>query len=838
MTQTPPGEVFPGQTLPGQTLPGQTLPGQSSGESPGQTAPRPDQALAVAGAAGSGPADRPAHRPGVPALRARGNGTRPARRHRPGRFLGRVCRCRPRRRGPGSSGRRRRPGRPHRARFVGLGVARARERRRAGCRRGRDLDRAAASGARRGCDRTAGRARRRSGRLPAGGLLLRLPGEPVVVRGPLRARRTRTPGSPLSLVGVALVPVQLVEAVGALLLAIVALAVSLPPGAILVAALGARAALRTGLEPWRGDHAALGPLQLSTPQCWAAATAATLLVLSAVGVLPVGPLDLRRRWPRSCSPRSSGRSARPVAAGPMIGPWTRLDAGLDDRGVAGEQHPPDRTPAKWSAVPAGQGEPQPIAAQGLRERLPRAQPDAADEDPAEDVHDSRPAAAGCAGPATPGCAPGSGRTPRAGWVRQPGGAPRCRRRSARGSRRPRPARRARCPRGRTRRVRATRPRTRTRRSGSRPRPPRPTSPHCYGSDRRPTGAESSGVARAVPRRRPPAAGSGRASGPPRTSPQPRPARPRAGRLASSSRKNSSSPLTCGTPALRPAGMPRFSGRAIPRTPSGQAHRVPAVADHDDVELDVALRQQRPQPALELGRPPALGEDDDTETRRPGDRRPGQWRSAHRSRDELSTARRWPTTVTAAATTRPTSSHWVASPPNQRSSTAATQDQQGQLDRVEDPVEGDQPGRPSSGPQQAAGRRIDLLGVAHLGHPGVVPRHVHEIVLHLVQRDQQAEQQSEADPDAAEVRPADPDAQRDRDATLCDVVADPVEIDAPSRVRLLPARDLAVAAVQQHLQLAEHTTTTAASTPGQAVTRAAAAAARTISPVTPLALNPA
>src|SRR4051812_30586479 len=40
------------------------------------------------------------------------------------------------------------------------------------------------------------------------------------------------------------------------------------------------------------------------------------------------------------------------------------------------------------------------------------------------------------------------------------------------------------------------------------------------------------------------------------------------RLASSSRKNSSSPRTCGTPKLRPAGMPSSVFRSIPRTPSG------------------------------------------------------------------------------------------------------------------------------------------------------------------------------------------------------------------------------------------------------------------------------
>ena len=41
-----------------------------------------------------------------------------------------------------------------------------------------------------------------------------------------------------------------------------------------------------------------------------------------------------------------------------------------------------------------------------------------------------------------------------------------------------------------------------------------------------------------------------------------------GRNASSSRKNSTSPSTSGTPRLRPAGMPRFSGRCRVFTPAG------------------------------------------------------------------------------------------------------------------------------------------------------------------------------------------------------------------------------------------------------------------------------
>ncbi|GAA3613311.1 hypothetical protein GCM10022236_13980 [Microlunatus ginsengisoli] len=106
------------------------------------------------------------------------------------------------------------------------------------------------------------------------------------------SRRHADAGFPGRLVGVALAPVQTIEAIGALLVAVAALtAAGAPPGAIVVAAIGARAGLRAGLEPWR-DRPGRRPPAPSTPQLWAAATALVLVTLGAAGLLPIGPWSL------------------------------------------------------------------------------------------------------------------------------------------------------------------------------------------------------------------------------------------------------------------------------------------------------------------------------------------------------------------------------------------------------------------------------------------------------------------------------------------------------------------------------------------------------------------
>ena len=75
----------------------------------------------------------------------------------------------------------------------------------------------------------------------------------------------------------------------------------------------------------------------------------------------------------------------------------------------------------------------------------------------------------------------------------------------------------------------------------------------------------------------------------------------------------SSPVHASTPRLRPAGMPTFSGRRMILTASGQVPGdVGAVADEDDLDVDVLLAPGRCRPPGELGRAVAHREDDDRE----------------------------------------------------------------------------------------------------------------------------------------------------------------------------------------------------------------------------------
>ncbi|MGB6006087.1 MAG: prolipoprotein diacylglyceryl transferase family protein [Ornithinimicrobium sp.] len=96
-------------------------------------------------------------------------------------------------------------------------------------------------------------------------------------------------GLPPQLIGVPLAPIQLFESAGALVLAVGAFTIpGLPPGAVLVAGLGARATLRIVLESYRGDRRRPDGLGLSTPQGWAVAMAVCLLLASAASAVPVG----------------------------------------------------------------------------------------------------------------------------------------------------------------------------------------------------------------------------------------------------------------------------------------------------------------------------------------------------------------------------------------------------------------------------------------------------------------------------------------------------------------------------------------------------------------------
>ena len=271
-----------------------------------------------------------------------------------------------------------------------------------------------------------------------------------------------------------------------------------------------------------------------------------------------------------------------------------------------------------------------------------------------------------------------------------------------------------------------------------------------------------------------------------------------GSRASSSRKNSRSPPTRSHPGVAAGGDAEVGRQPVGADPVGQSGRLPAVAHHHDIQVHVPLLQQGLQPALQIAAPLAHGQHHDAVAGS------GRRHAGHRSLGELSTAARWPTTVTAAATQSPISSPCVATPVEPEIEHRGHQDQQRQLDGVEDPVERHEPGDPPGRSQRALGRLADRLGVLHLRQTGVVPGHVHQIVLDLVQADQQPEQQPETHPDVAQLELAGgPDPQGHGDPALGDVVTDPIQVDTLRRRRLPPARHLTVAAVQQHLQLDEH-----------------------------------
>ena len=112
------------------------------------------------------------------------------------------------------------------------------------------------------------------------------------------------------------------------------------------------------------------------------------------------------------------------------------------------------------------------------------------------------------------------------------------------------------------------------------------------------------------------------------------------------------------PGVTPGQFPRF--RAAPARVRLAAGRLAASRCQPPQRRFAPLGEQGLQGAVKIIWPLALGEDDDAEPR-----------LHYRSRDEVRTATRWPTTVRPAAATRPASSALVAKPPRNRSSTAAT-----------------------------------------------------------------------------------------------------------------------------------------------------------------------
>ena len=143
-------------------------------------------------------------------------------------------------------------------------------------------------------------------------------------------------------------------------------------------------------------------------------------------------------------------------------------------------------------------------------------------------------------------------------------------------------------------------------------------------------------------------------------------------------------------------MPEILRQSVPAYAVGQVDRLPAVADHHDVQIDVALGQQRPQAAVEIvpaGRPGS--------GRRPRSSGAG----AHRSRDELSTETRWPTTVIARSRDEPDQQPLGGQAAEPDVQHGGHEDQQRQLDGVEDAVERHEAGDPSYGPQQSTRRSL-------------------------------------------------------------------------------------------------------------------------------------
>ena len=128
-------------------------------------------------------------------------------------------------------------------------------------------------------------------------------------------------------------------------------------------------------------------------------------------------------------------------------------------------------------------------------------------------------------------------------------------------------------------------------------------------------------------------------------------------------------------------------------------------------------------------------------------------------------------------------------------------QQRELDRHERAEEREEPERSADAPKRAAARRCNGLGVLHERLARLRARDVHERTLDPDHEHQHGYQQAERRPAADRVPAAvRPDAQRDREGGLGHVMGHPVEVDAGRRVRVAPARDFAVGAVEQHLEL--------------------------------------
>ena len=183
-----------------------------------------------------------------------------------------------------------------------------------------------------------------------------------------------------------------------------------------------------------------------------------------------------------------------------------------------------------------------------------------------------------------------------------------------------------------------------------------------------------------------------------------------GSRASSSRKNSRSPSTRSHPGVAAGGDAEVGRQSVGADPVGQSGRLPAVADHHDIQVHVPLLQQGLQPALQIGAPLAHGQHDHPVARpRRHRRRSSQPRRAqHRGQ----VADQGDRGGHAEPDQQPLRGHPVEPEIEQR----GHQDQQRQLDGVEDPVERDEPGdlpgpaeralRPACGPTRCPASAAD------------------------------------------------------------------------------------------------------------------------------------
>ena len=189
---------------------------------------------------------------------------------------------------------------------------------------------------------------------------------------------------------------------------------------------------------------------------------------------------------------------------------------------------------------------------------------------------------------------------------------------------------------------------------------------------------------------------------------------------------------------------------------------------------------------------------------PGWRPPTPLERAHRRRPEVSTATRWPSAVIAATGTSAISSARVAlRSPADGVDDRGGERQQRRLDGHEGAVERQVRQRAPRPPQPARPRGGDRRGVRRALEAGLDARHDRQVRLRLDEQHEDTDDEAQRRPAVERVPAAGgAHAQRRGQRRVGDVVGDAVQVDADGRRLAAPARDLAVAAVEQQLQLDE------------------------------------